>query len=111
MQTIRVGCAVLAEKNGQLLLGRRGKEPFYGKWVIPGGGVNLFETFFDTASREFREETGLQICVTRVVHIAQIISPPKEHRIVIYVRAEIVEGEERAASDLLEIRYFTREEI
>ena len=111
MANIRVGCAVVAEDNGRLILGRRGKEPFYGKWVIPGGGVHLFEDFRETARREFREETGLIISVTRVAHVAQIIAPPSEHRIVIYVKAKITGGQECSGSDLLEIGHFDRNEI
>jgi 8-oxo-dGTP diphosphatase len=111
MPSIRVGCAVVAEKDGRILLGRRGKEPFYGKWVIPGGGIDLFETLTETASREFAEETGLKIRVEQIVHLAEIISPPNEHRIVIYVSAEVVGGDARAGSDLLEINYFRRDQL
>jgi 8-oxo-dGTP diphosphatase len=111
MHSIRVGCAVVAEKNGRLLLGRRGKEPYYGKWIIPGGGVKLFETLTETALREFDEETGLQINVQGIAHVAQIVAPPNEHRIVIYVHAEVVGGVARAGSDLLEIGFFERSMI
>ena len=35
----RVGASVLLEDNGKFLLGRRNKVNAFGKWVIPGGGV------------------------------------------------------------------------
>jgi 8-oxo-dGTP diphosphatase len=108
---IRVGCAVVAVMGERLLLGRRGKEPFYGKWIIPGGGINLFERYSDTAVREFREETGLEINVRDVLCVAEIIVPPREHRIVIYVAADVVGGHLHASSDLLEVRAFDCDEI
>lgn len=108
---IRVGCAVVAVRDGRILLGRRGKEPMYGKWIIPGGGVGLFEHYTDTAVREFAEETGLKIRVHGVLHVAEIIVPEAEHRIVIYVSADIVGGSARASSDLLEVGAFTRREV
>ena len=108
---IRVGCAVVAVKSGRIVLGRRGKEPFFGKWIIPGGGVELFERYVDTASREFREETGLDVIVGGIVHVSEIIVPLKEHRIVIYVAADVVGGCLHANSDLLEVGTFDRAEV
>ena len=111
MDKIRVGCAVVAVQDGRILLGRRGKEPMYGKWIIPGGGIGLFEHYADTAIREFREETGLTIFINGVEHVAEIIVPGSEHRVVIYVSAEVVGGSLQAGSDLLEVRRFTRAEV
>ncbi|MEA2841590.1 MAG: 8-oxo-dGTP diphosphatase [Methylobacteriaceae bacterium] len=111
MQHIRVGCAVVAIGNGRIVLGRRGKEPMYGKWVIPGGGIHPFETFAETAAREFREETGLEIRASGVIYVAEIVLPPKEHRIVIYVCAEVIGGQPKAGSDLLEIGHFNRDQV
>lgn len=108
---IRVGCAVVAVESGRIVLGRRGKEPFYGKWVIPGGGIELYEHYADTASREFREETGLEIRVAEIIHVAEIIVPLKEHRIVIYVAADVIGGRLEASSDLLDVRAFDRAEV
>jgi ADP-ribose pyrophosphatase YjhB (NUDIX family) len=106
-----VGCAVVASEGGRILLGRRGKEPMFGKWIIPGGGINIFERYSDTAIREFKEETGLDIAVRNVVHVAEIIKPSTEHRVVIYVAANVVGGEMRASSDLLDVRLFNRREL
>jgi 8-oxo-dGTP diphosphatase len=111
MENIRVGCAVVAIDKSRIVLGRRGKEPFFGKWIIPGGGVKLFERLSDTAVREFKEETGLSIEVSRVAHIAEIITAPKEHRIVVYVAAYVTGGVAQAGSDLLEVGYFDRQAV
>lgn len=111
MDKIRVGCAVVAVKDEHILLGRRGKEPMYGKWVIPGGGIDLFEKYSETAVREIKEETGLTIRVGHVLHVAEIIVPQAEHRIVIYVSADITGGTPKASSDLLEVACFDRSQL
>ncbi len=52
------GCAVLDE-SGRVLLQRRGDPG--GPWGLPGGAMELGETLAETAVRETREETGLDV--------------------------------------------------
>ena len=102
----------MVERDGMLLLGKRGKEPAYGTMITPGGGVEQFESIADTARREIREETGLEITNLRQFDAYQIIRPETgEHRIVIYWKADWKSGEPAPSSDLLTAKFHTREEI
>lgn len=49
--------------NLKVLAIKRGEEPHKGKWVFPGGHVNIIdnEKTIDAVRREVREETGLDI--------------------------------------------------
>ena len=58
-------CAgALVVRNGKVLLVRRAVEPFLGYWDIPGGFCEADEHPAETAIREVREETGLEIELT-----------------------------------------------
>ena len=48
-----VGAIVV--KDGRVLLARRGKEPSYGLWSVPGGAVDLGEGLRPATQREIRE--------------------------------------------------------
>ncbi|MDR1450496.1 MAG: NUDIX domain-containing protein [Propionibacteriaceae bacterium] len=109
---IRVGSAVLVESDGRVLLGQRGKEPNRGAWVIPGGGVHLFEHVSDAAIREIKEETGLDISSPCPVLVREIISAPDEHRLIVYSRTDYAGvADPVASSDLLDVKFFTRVEL
>jgi 8-oxo-dGTP diphosphatase len=50
--------AVRADK-AKILLIKREKEPFKGKWALPGGFIEIDEELEDAVARELAEETGL----------------------------------------------------
>ncbi len=56
-----------SENRIEVLLIRRGREPFKGRWAFPGGFVDKDESLDDAASRELFEETGLS-----GIHLEQI---------------------------------------
>jgi 8-oxo-dGTP diphosphatase len=58
-------CAgALVIRNGKVLLVHRSIEPYLGYWDIPGGFCEVDEHPAETAIREVREETGLEIDLT-----------------------------------------------
>ena len=61
MVTVDLAVFSLVEQSLRVLLIRRGREPFAGKWAIPGGFLEMDEPAEAGARRELREETGLEI--------------------------------------------------
>ena len=50
----------LCEGDLQVLLIKRGHEPYGGMWAIPGGFVDIDESLDQAAKRELEEETGVR---------------------------------------------------
>ena len=110
-QKPRLGSAAVVRKDDRILLGKRGKQPGYGKWVLPGGGVDFLESYRDAAKREIWEETGLEVVVGDFIGVYEIIEAPDNHRVIIYSWADYKGGEVRPSDDLLEAKFFTSEEV
>ena len=53
--------AVLISPRNSVLLIERGKEPFKGKWALPGGFIEMDEELETACRRELEEETGLRV--------------------------------------------------
>ncbi|GAB4155606.1 MAG: NUDIX domain-containing protein [Planctomycetota bacterium] len=59
MVTVDVVMLGIDESELQVLLVKRGREPFRDMWALPGGFVDTHETLEEAATRELFEETGL----------------------------------------------------
>lgn len=57
----KVGIGVFIFKEGKFLMGQRRGSHGEGSWTVPGGHLEFGETWEETAIREVKEETGLEI--------------------------------------------------
>src|SRR3954447_13631069 len=48
------------ESKPRVLLIRRKKDLFAGRWALPGGFIEMDETLDESARRELKEETGVE---------------------------------------------------
>jgi 8-oxo-dGTP diphosphatase len=62
----------------EVLLVRRNKAPYLGKWSFPGGSIEPGETSREAAQREALEETGIDVEVLDVADVIDSIHPPSE---------------------------------
>lgn len=60
---------VLVERNGKVLLAKRGHDPWYGHWCMPGGFVDFGEHPEDAARREAFEEVGVRAELTGLLGV------------------------------------------
>lgn len=108
-----VGGVVLIK--GRVVLIRRGKEPFRGRWVIPGGTVELGETLQDALVREMHEETGLVVRPREVVLVFDRIhrehGAVQYHYVIVDYLCDYVSGEPRAGSDADEVALVAPEDL
>jgi len=74
-------CSVVVVRAGEvLLLHRTGGDR--DDWVLPGGRPREGESLSACASREAREETGLEINPTRCAFVLEVIDPKERTRTV-----------------------------
>jgi ADP-ribose pyrophosphatase YjhB (NUDIX family) len=112
----RVGVGAIVWRGDDVLLIRRGQPPRAGEWSIPGGGLELGETVAEAAIREVLEETGIDITVTDIVTVVDMIEHDADgrvqfHYVLVDVNAEWVRSEPQAATDAVEVRWSSIEEL
>ncbi|UCC76609.1 MAG: NUDIX hydrolase [Anaerolineales bacterium] len=67
----------------KVLLTQRNVEPFKGKWSLPGGHIDRYETARDAAVREVKEETGLAFGARFFRYFDEILPTYGIHAVVI----------------------------
>jgi bifunctional NMN adenylyltransferase/nudix hydrolase len=60
-QTNFVTVDSMVVQSGHVLLVKRGQSPGKGLWALPGGHLNVNETFIQGALRELKEETNIKV--------------------------------------------------
>ena len=110
-----VGVGGVVVREGRVLLIRRGKPPLLGRWMIPGGTVELGETLVQALVREMEEETGLRVEPQQVLTVADRIERDRGtvvfHFVIVDFLCGLVSGEARAGSDAQAVAWVREEEL
>jgi ADP-ribose pyrophosphatase YjhB (NUDIX family) len=99
---------IIKTASGRIVLVKRAIEPGYGKWVFPGGYVDLGEEVTLAAIREAREEAGLEVRIDRLINV---YSYAGRAPIIIVYAATAIAGELAMDDEGLEIREFAVDAI
>lgn len=86
--------------DGSLVFIQRKNDPFRGHWALPGGLVELGESVEEAATREAKEETGLDVLLVDLVGVySDPDRDPRGHFVSVTFHARPVGGELAAATD------------
>ncbi|MCD6379232.1 NUDIX domain-containing protein [bacterium] len=66
---IPAATGLIFDKEGEILLVLRGKDPSKNQWCLPGGFVETDETPIQAAKRELLEETGIYVSSPTLIDI------------------------------------------
>ncbi len=103
---------VTREPRPRVLLIKRAKDPFAGRWALPGGFVNENERLIDAAKRELLEETG--VTVTDLEQLCAAGDPGRDPRgwvvsVVFFARVDVVDA--KGADDAAEAKWFRMDKL
>jgi ADP-ribose pyrophosphatase YjhB (NUDIX family) len=102
--------ALIEDEQKRLLMVREAQPEFYGLWNQPAGHVDPGEGIEEALLREVREETGYTH--VRIDGIARVCYFPDEALLRVIYRASLVDRNTLPlADDVLEARWFTRQEL
>jgi ADP-ribose pyrophosphatase YjhB (NUDIX family) len=108
---LKVGAAMLIERDNQLLLLRRNYEPWQGSWMLPAGYVEADEDPQEAAHREVLEETGLVVESSEFSHAYYFSDDPRGNGVAFVYRAKMISGEIKLNEESSAAQYFCWHEI
>jgi 8-oxo-dGTP diphosphatase len=114
MVTIDAVVFAFLEGKAKLLLVKRKKEPYKGKWALPGGFVGIDEELEDAVARELAEETGLSNVALEQMHtFGKCGRDPRGRQITVAFTGVAEKGLDgiRAGDDAAEVSWFDIEEL
>jgi 8-oxo-dGTP diphosphatase len=89
----KVGMGVyIADGKGNLLMTLRTSAHEPGTWCVPGGHLEMGESFLDCAKKEVREEVGLELEDIEILGVVNNIFSLEKHYVNIDVLASGVSG-------------------
>jgi 8-oxo-dGTP diphosphatase len=104
----------IQDERLEVLLIRRGSEPFKGRWALPGGFVDIDEDLLACAKRELEEETGVTgIYLEQLYTFGTPDRDPRE-RVISVTYYALVPRERltiRAASDAEAVTWFPFQQL
>lgn len=107
--------AVVVDDEGRILLQRRSDS---GNWALPGGAMDIGETFAQSAVREVKEETGFDVRIERIVgiysdsaHVFAYADGEVRQEFSICLACTIVGGSLAVSQESTDVRFFAFDEV
>jgi len=107
--------AVVVDDEGRILLQRRSDS---GNWALPGGAMDIGETFAQSVVREVKEETGFDVRIDRIVgiysdpgHVFAYHDGEVRQEFNICLACTIVGGKLSVSSESTDVRFFALEDL
>lgn len=97
---------VLLVENGSILLVERKFEPRKGLWSIPAGFLESDEDITECAVREMKEETNLDVTLTRLFNVYSAFDDPRTVAVLVLYLGKRTGGTLRCGDDASDARYF-----
>jgi 8-oxo-dGTP diphosphatase len=109
-------CVVFNSDSGdhEILLIRRKGDPYKDYWALPGGFMQMDETADESAKRELKEETGIQVSDIEQLHtFSSVDRDPRGRTISISFIAFVKASDNRitAGDDAGEARWFRLDDL
>ncbi len=102
----------IIEKDGEILLIKRKKDPFKDKYALPGGFVEYKEKVESAVTREIEEETGLKTEVKELIGVySERGRDPRGHTVSVVYSLGVKGGPISSGSDAKEAKYFPKYEL
>jgi len=103
----RISAGAIVEHDDRVLLVRHNRPGHYDFWVCPGGGVRGDESLDQAAVREVREETGLEVRISKLLYVEELISPECRY-VKFWFAGQLIGGEPSAAHPEAIAEYITQ---
>jgi 8-oxo-dGTP diphosphatase len=95
---------IIKMQDDSIVLIKRKNDPFKNHWALPGGIMDENETIEETAVREAKEETGLDIKLTKLIGVfSKPDRDPRGRTISVLFSAIVTGGNLQAADDAAEV--------
>jgi len=105
------GAGVVLLRGGRVCLVRRKFEPRRGQWSLPTGFMEWDEDVRETAVREAREETGLEVVLEGIYAVETGVLPPDIPVLVVFFRTTENGGQLAAGDDAAEVGFFPLDDL
>ena len=108
----KIAAGSIPEKDGKIVLIKRGVEPRTGYWSFPCGFMEIDENVEGTAKRETEEETGLNVELSGHLGTYSYAESHDGGSIVIVVyRSRVLGGELKPDDDVVDAKWVGPQEI
>lgn len=101
-----VASVILANRDREVLLVKREREPFKDMWCCPIGFAEVGESIEAAALRELKEETGIDGGIVQLIDVSSHKNPLYGDLLIVSFEAEKLGGQEKAGDDASEYGYF-----